>query len=61
VLENNPVDPRIALSAGHDGRIILWDLQTGTIIKNHFNVVCYCLLSSSFVNRVLLLINHCSD
>ena len=39
VLENNPVDPRIVISAGHDGRIILWDLQTGSIIKNHYNVV----------------------
>ncbi len=39
VLENNPVDPRIMLSAGHDGHIILWDLVRGTQIMDHFNTV----------------------
>ncbi|GFT51026.1 PH-interacting protein, partial [Nephila pilipes] len=39
VLEPHPTDPRVFLSSGHDGRIILWDLITGTIIKNHFNLI----------------------
>ncbi|GFU01926.1 bromodomain and WD repeat-containing protein 1 [Trichonephila clavipes] len=39
VLEPHPIDPRVFLSSGHDGRIILWDLVTGTVIKNHFNLV----------------------
>nr|XP_042900539.1 bromodomain and WD repeat-containing protein 3 [Parasteatoda tepidariorum] len=39
VLEPHPIDPRIFLSSGHDGRIILWDLVTGTVIKNHFNLI----------------------
>ncbi len=42
VLENNPVDPRIMLSAGHDGHIILWDLLRGTQIMDHFNTVSAC-------------------
>lgn len=29
VLEANPVDPRIFLSGGHDGKIILWDVHLG--------------------------------
>ncbi|CAL1275181.1 unnamed protein product [Larinioides sclopetarius] len=39
VLEPNPTDSRVFLSSGHDGRIILWDLVSGTIIKNHFNLI----------------------
>ncbi|XP_035213977.1 PH-interacting protein-like isoform X2 [Stegodyphus dumicola] len=39
VLEAHPTDPRVFLSSGHDGRIIIWDLITGTIIKNHFNLI----------------------
>ncbi len=39
VLENNPMDPRILLSAGHDGHIILWDLTKGTQIFKNFNTV----------------------
>ncbi|KAF8777958.1 PH-interacting protein like [Argiope bruennichi] len=39
VLEPHPTDSRVFLSSGHDGRIILWDLISGTIIKNHFNLI----------------------
>ena len=39
VLENNPADPRILLSAGHDGHIILWDLPRGVQIFDNFNTV----------------------
>ncbi|KAG8189872.1 hypothetical protein JTE90_023378 [Oedothorax gibbosus] len=39
VLEPHPTDSRVFLSSGHDGRIIIWDLVTGTIIKNYFNLI----------------------
>ena len=39
VLENNPVDPRILLSAGHDGHIMFWDLPRGVPIFDNFNNV----------------------
>lgn len=39
VLEAHPTDSRVFLSSGHDGRIILWDLVSGSIVKNHFNLV----------------------
>jgi WD40 repeat protein len=32
VLDPHPFDPRIILSAGYDGRVILWDLSTGASI-----------------------------
>jgi len=35
VLDAHPFDPRIVMSAGYDGKVILWDLSTGTAIK-HF-------------------------
>ncbi len=37
VLECHPLDPRLMLSGGHDGAIILWDLMAGTPIKTFFN------------------------
>ncbi|UYV80695.1 BRWD3 [Cordylochernes scorpioides] len=45
-LETHPLDPRILLSGGHDGRICVWDLTTGTAIKNYFNMVCLPLRPS---------------
>uniref|UniRef100_T1J4N0 Bromo domain-containing protein n=1 Tax=Strigamia maritima TaxID=126957 RepID=T1J4N0_STRMM len=37
VLETHPQNPRLLLSAGHDGRIVLWNLSTGSLIKSFFN------------------------
>ncbi|KAI1294611.1 Bromodomain and WD repeat-containing protein 1 [Halotydeus destructor] len=39
VLEAHPHDPRIMLSAGHDGRIILWDLTQGVPVKKLHNLI----------------------
>uniref|UniRef100_A0A6I8NIC6 Bromodomain and WD repeat domain containing 3 n=1 Tax=Ornithorhynchus anatinus TaxID=9258 RepID=A0A6I8NIC6_ORNAN len=39
VLEAHPFDPRILLSAGHDGNIFVWDLDKGTKIRNYFNMI----------------------
>ncbi|XP_033739931.1 PH-interacting protein-like [Pecten maximus] len=39
VLEHSPTDPRIFLSAGHDGYVIIWDLNTGNKIKSYFNMI----------------------
>ncbi|KAG8450198.1 hypothetical protein GDO86_002729 [Hymenochirus boettgeri] len=36
VLEPHPFDPRVVLSAGYDGKIIIWDVTKGTQIK------CFC-------------------
>lgn len=33
VIESHPKDGRIFLSGGHDGKIIIWDILTGTAIK----------------------------
>ena len=47
VLEHNPVDKRIMLSAGHDGNIIIWDIIAGTMIKKFFNNVSVTLFLKS--------------
>jgi WD40 repeat protein len=39
ILETHPKDPRLLLSASHDGNIILWNTQTGRLIKKFFNRV----------------------
>ncbi|CAL1573733.1 unnamed protein product [Knipowitschia caucasica] len=39
VLESHPSDPRILLSAGHDGNIYMWDLTKGVKIRNFFNMI----------------------
>ncbi|XP_059154571.1 bromodomain and WD repeat-containing protein 3-like [Physella acuta] len=39
VLEACPTDARILLSAGHDGRMIIWDLYSGAKIKKFFNLI----------------------
>lgn len=39
VLEPHPFDPRIILSAGHDGNVFIWDLLRGTNTQHYFNMV----------------------
>ncbi|XP_078699475.1 bromodomain and WD repeat-containing protein 3-like isoform X1 [Branchiostoma floridae x Branchiostoma belcheri] len=39
VLEAHPTDPHVLLSAGHDGHVMVWDLQTGSLIKRFFNMI----------------------
>ncbi|KAF5906074.1 bromodomain and WD repeat-containing protein 3-like isoform X1 [Clarias magur] len=39
VLEPHPYDPRVMLSAGHDGNIFIWDLIRGTKIHHYFNMI----------------------
>uniref|UniRef100_A0A8C6P1E2 Bromodomain and WD repeat domain containing 3 n=1 Tax=Nothobranchius furzeri TaxID=105023 RepID=A0A8C6P1E2_NOTFU len=39
VLETHPFDPRIMMSAGHDGNIYIWDLSKGVKIRNFFNMI----------------------
>ena len=39
VLEPHPFDPRIILSAGHDGSVFIWDLQRGVKTQHYFNMV----------------------
>ncbi|KAI9014116.1 hypothetical protein DFJ74DRAFT_277025 [Hyaloraphidium curvatum] len=33
VIDVHPTDPRVFLSAGHDGKLVLWDIVTGRAIK----------------------------
>lgn len=33
VLDTHPFDARLALSAGYDGQVILWDIAAGTVLK----------------------------
>ncbi|KAK2154938.1 hypothetical protein LSH36_253g03021 [Paralvinella palmiformis] len=37
VLEHHPIDSRIILSAGHDGNILIWDIEKGVVVKKYFN------------------------
>ncbi|KAM7399553.1 hypothetical protein PAMP_018818 [Pampus punctatissimus] len=39
VLEPHPFDPRIILSAGHDGNVFIWDLLRGTSTQHYFNML----------------------
>ncbi|XP_074535944.1 PH-interacting protein isoform X2 [Halichoeres trimaculatus] len=39
VLEPHPFDPRIILSAGHDGNIFIWDLLRGENTQHYFNMI----------------------
>ncbi|XP_046732894.1 bromodomain and WD repeat-containing protein 3 isoform X3 [Silurus meridionalis] len=39
VLEPHPYDPRVMLSAGHDGNIFIWDLIRGTKTHHYFNMI----------------------
>ncbi len=33
VLESHPSDPRVLLTAGHDGLVIVWDMLVGACLK----------------------------
>lgn len=37
LIEAHPTDPRIFVSAGHDGIICVWDITTGKLIKKFYN------------------------
>lgn len=37
VLESHPKDPKVLLSAGHDGRIFIWDIITGSVLAKFLN------------------------
>lgn len=39
VLESHPLDPRIVLSAGHDGHLCVWDIIKGEIIMKDSNTI----------------------
>ncbi|KAL7842664.1 hypothetical protein SRHO_G00243530 [Serrasalmus rhombeus] len=39
VLEPHPYDPRVMLSAGHDGNVFIWDLVKGSKIQHYFNMI----------------------
>ncbi|XP_046891395.1 bromodomain and WD repeat-containing protein 3 [Hypomesus transpacificus] len=39
VLEPHPFDPRIILSAGHDGNVFVWDIVKGTKTQHYFNMI----------------------
>ncbi|ELR15499.1 Bromodomain containing protein [Acanthamoeba castellanii str. Neff] len=37
VLDSHPVDPRIIVSAGYDGRVTFWDINKGEAVQSHKN------------------------
>ncbi|XP_030376234.1 bromodomain and WD repeat-containing protein 3 isoform X2 [Scaptodrosophila lebanonensis] len=37
VLESNPKDEHVLLSAGHDGQVFLWDIEQGISVARFFN------------------------
>ncbi|XP_061072702.1 bromodomain and WD repeat-containing protein 3 isoform X2 [Conger conger] len=39
VLEPHPFDPRVMLSAGHDGNVFIWDLSRGSKTQHYFNMI----------------------
>ncbi len=34
VLDSHPVDPRIIVSAGYDGRVTFWDINKGEAVQS---------------------------
>ena len=34
VLDVHPTNPRVAMSAGYDGRVIFWDIWSGEAIRS---------------------------
>lgn len=39
LLESHPVDPRIFISASHDGTLVIWNVRNGKCIKKIWNLV----------------------
>lgn len=39
MLEPSAIDRRILISAGHDGKIVIWDIEKGEKVKQFFNMV----------------------
>lgn len=37
LLESHPIDPRILISASHDGTMIIWDIERAKVIRKHNN------------------------
>ena len=38
VLDPHPYDPNVLLSAGHDGRLLIWDITKGEVTKSFFDL-----------------------
>lgn len=47
MLDIHPTDPRIALSAGYDGRVIVWDIWGGRALRT-FQVADLELVDARF-------------
>lgn len=39
VVEAHPFDPRLVLTGGHDGYIIVWDIIRGTVVNKYHNLI----------------------
>lgn len=37
IISPHPIHPRLVMSAGHDGNLFLWDLQSAQPVFKHFN------------------------
>jgi WD40 repeat protein len=51
VVEAHPNDPRLLLSAGHDGNVILWNILTGRLIKRFYNRVLCLELTTHLIDH----------